>query len=207
MSGASKKNTLEKILQAAQNEFSTAGFDCASIERIAREANVTKQLIYHYFQTKDQLYKRTLESLAVSMELPLDAELYRQLNPSEAMTLVIKRITEEYVKHSSYATLTLDQSLHRGAHITEQSQFIPNMRYINSEIVQPILERGMQASEFSADLDTRFIYCLVFHIASGCFLNSTVMSQTVDVDFDSAAGIEEWRIAATDFVLHALRND
>lgn len=206
MTSESKQNTLENILLAAQHEFSVAGFDGASIERIAREANVTKQLIYHYFQTKDQLYKMTLESMAGSMALPLDADVYRQLAVDEAMALVIRRITEEYVKNASYAALTLDQSLHHGAHITERSQFIPNMRFVNAEIVQPILERGIRAGEFSPELDTRFAYCLIFQIASGCFLNSNVMSQTVDVDFDSEAGIEEWRMAATDFVLHALRN-
>src|SRR5690606_16501785 len=168
MTSESKKNTLENILLAAQHEFAVAGFDGARIDRIAREASVTKQLIYHYFQTKDQLYKMTLESMAGGMELPLDVEIYRQLNASDAMALVIRRITEEYVKHSSYATLTLDQSLHHAAHITERSRFIPNMRYINSEIVKPILERGVQTGEFSPDLDTRFTFSLIFQIAAGC---------------------------------------
>jgi AcrR family transcriptional regulator len=195
--------TLERILQAAQNEFSTKGFDGASIEHIAREANVTKQLIYHYFQTKDQLYKMTLESVAGGMAIMLDPDDYRAISALDALTLIVNRVIDEYIKNPSYAALTLDQGLHHGAHITERSRFIPNTRRFIDEIVKPILERGVAAGELRTGLDAGIVYWMIFHSASGCFHNAKVMSQTTHIDFNTDAGIALWRAAAIDFIVHA----
>jgi AcrR family transcriptional regulator len=198
--------TLERILQAAQKEFATRGFGGASIETIARDANVTKQLVYHYFQTKDRLYKATLESVAHGVEVLLDPEIYRSLNAVEALTLIVNRIVDENVENPFYAALELDQGLHQGAHITGSNRYIPiTIRFID-EIIRPLVERGIASGELRSGLDAELVYWLIMHAATGCFHNSTVMSQTTDMDFDSTAGISTWRNAAIDFILHALCN-
>ena len=201
-----KVNTLERILLAAQNEFSNKGFDGANIEHIAREANVTKQLIHHYFGNKEQLYKMTLESVADGAQTLIDLELCNTLGALDALLLVANRIIDEYLKHPSYAALTLDQGLHQGAHITERSRFIPTTRRFIDEVINPLLQRGIAAGELRADLNPGLVYWLIFHSASGCFHNARVMSQTTGIDFHDQAGIAIWRAAATDFIAHALRN-
>lgn len=200
-----KVNTLERILRAAQNEFSSKGFDGANIENIAREANVTKQLIYHYFDNKDQLYKMTLESVADGVQVLIDPDVCNSLGALDALLLVANRIIDEFMKHPSYAALTLDQGLHHGAHITERSRFIPNTRRVIDEIISPLLKRGIAAGELRADLNPGLVYWLIFLSASGCFHNTSVMSQTTGIDFHDEAGIAIWRAAATDFIAHALR--
>ena len=44
------------ILAAATEEFASAGFAGGRVERIAKSARVNKQLIFHYFRSKDDLY-------------------------------------------------------------------------------------------------------------------------------------------------------
>ena len=46
----------EAILKAAASEFGAVGFSGGRVERIARGAGVSKQLVFHYFKTKEQLY-------------------------------------------------------------------------------------------------------------------------------------------------------
>jgi len=54
--------TRKKIMEAARDEFAARGFAGARIESIARRAGLSKQLLYHYFVSKEALFEETLES-------------------------------------------------------------------------------------------------------------------------------------------------
>ena len=51
----------ERILAAAQEEFGRYGFAGARTERIARAANVNKQLLFYYFGSKAGLYQAVVK--------------------------------------------------------------------------------------------------------------------------------------------------
>jgi TetR/AcrR family transcriptional regulator len=51
------------ILDAAVAEFSGHGYHGARIERIAASAHVNKQLIFHYFESKNGLYEAVVSGL------------------------------------------------------------------------------------------------------------------------------------------------
>lgn len=48
--------TVVKILEAAIEEFAQKGFEAASTNKIAERANVAKGLLFHYFESKENLY-------------------------------------------------------------------------------------------------------------------------------------------------------
>src|SRR5262245_11749501 len=52
----------ERILAAAQEEFSEHGFAGARVERIAQRAGLNKQLISHHFGGKQALYDAVLRA-------------------------------------------------------------------------------------------------------------------------------------------------
>ena len=56
------------ILTAAEREFSAAGFSGGRIERIALAAGVNKQLLFHYFGSKEGLFIAALEVLLSTLE-------------------------------------------------------------------------------------------------------------------------------------------
>lgn len=49
------QNAREKILQTAVKIFAEKSFEGSRIDEIAREANVTKSLIYYHFKSKDEI--------------------------------------------------------------------------------------------------------------------------------------------------------
>ena len=53
--------TRQRILEAATQEFARKGFDGARIDDIARQATANKQMLYHYFGNKDDLFTKVLE--------------------------------------------------------------------------------------------------------------------------------------------------
>ncbi|MBN9477161.1 MAG: hypothetical protein ABS43_00900 [Bordetella sp. SCN 67-23] len=50
------EKTRRAIVDAARHEFSHKGFASARMESIARAAGVTKELIYHYFRGKEDIF-------------------------------------------------------------------------------------------------------------------------------------------------------
>lgn len=51
------------ILQAAQKEFGEQGFDRGSIRAVARRARVNPALVYHYFESKDDLFRESVRRM------------------------------------------------------------------------------------------------------------------------------------------------
>jgi TetR/AcrR family transcriptional regulator len=58
------------ILAAAEREFAAAGYSGGRIERIASSAGVNKQLLFHYFGSKDGLFLSALTALLARCEPP-----------------------------------------------------------------------------------------------------------------------------------------
>ena len=56
------------ILEAARREFAAAGFAGARIERIAASAAVNKQLLFHYFDSKEGLFTAAVGQLLEQLE-------------------------------------------------------------------------------------------------------------------------------------------
>ena len=56
------------ILAAAEDEFALAGYSGGRIERIAHAARVNKQLLFHYFDSKDGLFIVALEAMLARAE-------------------------------------------------------------------------------------------------------------------------------------------
>jgi len=70
-----KERKRQAILQAAQDVFLSEGYELSSMDRIASQAQVTKQTIYRYFSSKVDLFKATLEQMGESSELGFLASL------------------------------------------------------------------------------------------------------------------------------------
>lgn len=49
--------TRRKIVRAAVKEFTDCGYEGTTISKIARRAGVSKQLLSHYFSTKEKLFR------------------------------------------------------------------------------------------------------------------------------------------------------
>jgi AcrR family transcriptional regulator len=68
--------TKARIFDAATAEFAAYGIAGARVDRIARNANANKQLIYAYFGDKRQLFQQVLEKvmLDVADAVPVDMD-------------------------------------------------------------------------------------------------------------------------------------
>jgi AcrR family transcriptional regulator len=53
----------DRILGAAETVFARFGYRRASMDQIAEEAGLTRQAVYHYYRTKEALFRAVVETL------------------------------------------------------------------------------------------------------------------------------------------------
>ncbi len=61
--------TRERIVEVAVETFAQHGFSSTSMRKIAGAADVTPPAVTHHFRSKEGLYLRVLEEIALSLEL------------------------------------------------------------------------------------------------------------------------------------------
>lgn len=86
-----QKQRKEALLKTALKEFAEAGYEQASTNRIARDAGISKPLMFHYVGNKQQLFLFVYEYFS---DL-LNKEYYRQLDRTEPD--LIKRLHSAYL--------------------------------------------------------------------------------------------------------------
>jgi TetR/AcrR family transcriptional regulator len=104
MSSQSRKaNLRERIYRQALKEFSKNGFAGARVDQIAKKARVNKQLIYYYFESKENLFRVVIESVWETAGVV-------ELAPLEAGDAV-RYWSEFYFKYPEWARLLLWEGL------------------------------------------------------------------------------------------------
>lgn len=196
--------TLERILEKARDAFAEHGFDGAKLDSIARAAEVTKQLVYHYFKTKEELYGVVLDRVSDEVLAMLDGPDYDRLAPEDAVRALIERIIRAYAERPYMVGMTVDQDLHKGEHVSRRSKYMPSVRAFIADRVAPMLERGVEQGVFRPGLDPHLFYWSVFALASAAFTQSWAMSQSSGIDFTQTEGIDRWRDHVIGFTLPAI---
>tara|TARA_R110000824_G_scaffold19504_1_gene75372 strand:+ start:10393 stop:11037 length:645 start_codon:yes stop_codon:yes gene_type:complete len=197
--------TLDRILNAARDAFSVHGFDGAKLDSIAKSARVSKQLVYHYFKTKEELYGVVLDRIGADVHAMLDTDDYDKLTPQDAIAALIDRIIQNNIESPFLIGMTVDQALHQGEHVTRRSEYLPAVRKIIDGRIAPILDRGVEMGDFRSGVDPCLFYWSVFALATGSFAQNWSMSQTCGVDFSSERGIALWRDHVLALTLGGLR--
>lgn len=101
----------QQLLDAALDVFSTYGFNGASLDEIARLANMHKSNIFYYYENKEALYIEVLTSVLQKWISPFQ-ELQDELDPVDAITVYLQQkieIARQYPNASRLFALELIQ--------------------------------------------------------------------------------------------------
>lgn len=144
--------TQARILAAAKKEFAKSGLAGARVDVIAERAKANKRMIYHYFNSKDDLFQRVLEEAYVDIrtaEQKLDLD---SLTPREALERLVRFTWEYYLKNPEFLTLVNSANLHKARHI-KKSEVVERVSRRFVEMVGALLERGETSGDFRRGVD------------------------------------------------------
>lgn len=197
--------TIKRIIAAAREEFGSNGFDGTKVEHIARRAGVSKQLVYLYFNGKDELYSELLKVLTrAAYERLLEVD-FSMMEPERGIRTYIETVFNQFQTDPVVALVTLDQSLHGGAQI----RLTPEAKRMHEKLCQRLqiaLDKGRESGVFGAHVTTDALEFMTTIIVSGC-----VSSRGMFTRFLGRLGSDEedpaaYREYAVSFILRALRD-
>ncbi|HEY2659746.1 MAG TPA: TetR/AcrR family transcriptional regulator [Caulobacteraceae bacterium] len=199
-----KTDTIARLIKAARVEFAAKGVAQAKVESIARAAGVTKQLVYHYYESKEDLFSAVLDDASAQTMPKLVAMSFDHLSPVEALRALLQQVFEQYRSDPLLGPLAREGLRFHEEHRSPRNQFLELIPTLTAKF-QAILERGIQTGDFRADVDARASLAIAVLVFTGGFTNRSSMSVILGFDTASEEGMESWLGIASDFVLDALR--
>jgi AcrR family transcriptional regulator len=105
-----KRDRREAILRASLNLFAEKGFHGTSMRDIAREADITEGLIYHYFASKRDLFRAIIEEHSFLPLLRTLPDIAGQLD-LRALLIVLARGFFDVLRQNTQLTRLLLQEV------------------------------------------------------------------------------------------------
>lgn len=192
------------LLAAARAEFAANGFMGARVDAIARGAGLNKQLVYHYFGSKDVLYRAVLENVYAEIREQERALSLGDLAPRQAMVKLVGFSFDYLAAHPDFIALLNDENGQGGRHLAT-SRSIHEMHSPLIELIRRTLRRGAALGAFRRGVDALQLYISIAGLAYFYFSNNRTLSAIFDRDLGEAQAIAARRRHVIDFVMSALR--
>ncbi len=199
-----EQTSRDLLLAAAHQEFASRGFEGARVDTIAAVAGVNKQLVYHHFGNKDDLYAKVLERAYDGIrerERSLDLG---QLKPAAAMRRLIEMSFDYLAENRDFVFLLTDENLHRGKHLKQ----IVNLQRLNTPLLgtlDDILKRGAEEGLFRKGMDPLQVYISIAGLGFFYFNNIYTLSAIFGRNLDGAAEVAVRRRHVVEMMMSALR--
>lgn len=193
-----------RLLQAATKEFAAKGLEGARVDKIAKQAGVNKQLVYHYFGNKEGLYLRVLEETYAAMTEAKKSLNLRELSPPEAVERLVDFTFEFYVNNRDFVALLNDENIHEARHL-RQSMKIHAMYSGLLGMIEDMLRRGERDGSLRPGLDTVQFYITLSGMCYFYFANVNTLSVVFDRDLTTEEAVKTRRQHIIDTVMASVR--
>jgi TetR/AcrR family transcriptional regulator len=196
--------TRQKLLDAATLEFAARGLEGARVDQIARRAGANKQLVYHYFGNKDQLYTAVLEDSYTRFRAREQVLTAGRLAPAEAISKLVNVLFDSFLALPEVVSLIADENIHRARHVRGSSKIKALHSHLLS-LIGRIIEDGEQQGVFRKGIDPLRLIISILGLCNIYVSNNHTLSAVYGRDLSQSREAERWRAHIVDFVSHALR--
>jgi TetR/AcrR family transcriptional regulator len=192
-----------KILDAARVEFVAYGLSGGRVDRIAEQSGVNKNLIYHYFGSKDALYLAVLERIYADLRARQQDQDLRDLPPVEGMKRLVSSTFDHFVATPDLIRLMSIENIHFGEHLKRSRSIKPLYRGL-LDTIQVLLKRGQDEGIFRPDVDPVDLYMSISGLAYFFLSNQHTLSWLLDRDLAARRRVLKRRQHVVEMVLSYL---
>jgi TetR/AcrR family transcriptional regulator len=195
--------TRARILDTARVEFVTHGLNGARVDRIAEQSGVNKNLIYHYFGSKDDLYLEVLEGIYAGLRARQEDESLRGLAPGEAMAKLVANTFDHFTATPDLIRLMSIENIHYAANLKRSASVKPLYRGL-LDTMEHILKRGQAEGLFRQNVDAVDLYLSISGLAYFFLSNQHTLSWLLDRNLVARQRVETRRQHVVQMVLSYL---
>jgi len=195
----------ERLLKAGVKLFAARGPDGATVAMIAREAGLNRRMLYHYFGTKEGLYRAVIRH-AYGQITSVDVALIDTLLPAEELLeRMIRAYHEFFIAHPEVVRLLAWENLREGRSARELE-----LSTFKAPIVQALrvaLARGKREGRFRADVDEKQLLISCMALSFFYFSNRYTVSRALGFDLLSRRAVERRVRHVVSLLLDGIRAD
>lgn len=170
-----------RILQIAANEFARKGYDGARVDEIVRRSKVSKNLIYHYFDSKDALFVAVLERAYTKLRKRQQSMGLERSDPIEGISKPVIDSFKYWEQSKHFIAYLNSENFYNAKHI-KNSKVIRGTYPALIESIRSVLRRGEEQGVFRSGVDPIDLYISISALGYHFFSNQNT--------FWSAAGTE-----------------
>lgn len=108
-----REQSTKKILDAALQLFANEGYHATSVSKIAKQAGVSKGLMYNYYHSKEDLLKAIIHQ-AIKQGEEAISELMQAKTAQEKLEFIINYSFSWFTEHEQYAKMIMSLSIQIG---------------------------------------------------------------------------------------------
>ncbi len=105
------KNTRDRLLAVALEQFAERGFDGVSIAGIADVLGLSKQALLHHFESKEKLYGEVLDGISRAFQERIEATDASGRDDTEAITALLTALVQDHRQHPQQTRLLMRELL------------------------------------------------------------------------------------------------
>jgi TetR/AcrR family transcriptional regulator len=192
-----------RILEAARIEFVSHGLSGGRVDRIAEQSGVNKNLIYHYFGSKDALYLAVLERIYADLRARQQDQDLRGLPPVEGMKRLVGSTFDHFVATPDLIRLMSIENIHYAEHL-RTSRSTKSLYSGLLDTIRILLKRGQEEGVFRANVDAVDLYLSISGLAYFFLSNQHTLSWLLDRDLAAKRRVQKRRQHVVEMVLSYL---
>jgi AcrR family transcriptional regulator len=111
MTVSEERGTRARILEVAEDFLGERGYDGTRLHLIAQRVGIQKASLFHYFPSKEDLYRAVLDEGFGETEQTITQVLETQAEPREKIRLLVEKYVDIVAAHPQRTKIFLRQSL------------------------------------------------------------------------------------------------
>ncbi|MEZ5277001.1 MAG: TetR/AcrR family transcriptional regulator [Opitutaceae bacterium] len=197
-----KTDTRGRILSAAMDLFAAHGFHGTTVDAIVQAAEVNKRMVYHYFGSKEKLYKAALVEIYKRLSL-LEVETFRHSDDIEENFREIVALYFDFLRaNPDFTRLVLWENLNEGRGLKSARPQLTKNPVLH--LLDRALKRAKAKGVVRREIHARH---LLIHLIALCQIytsNRHTLSQALGMDLGSPRVLREGKKQAIDLLLNGI---
>lgn len=193
----------DAILTAATSEFSELGFDGARVDRICKRSGVSKNLVYHYFGGKEELFIEVMRNMYSKFRARQQSLDLSGLGPMEGMHALIAHTFKHLLESPEVIGLLNTENLHKAKHIRKSSE-ITSMYLPLIEKIEALLAQGQTEGIFREGIDPVDLYISISGLGYFYISNQHTLSIVLSADLMEPSRVDQRLEHMTEVIMRFL---
>jgi TetR/AcrR family transcriptional regulator len=198
------ERTRAALLEVATEEFANKGYAGARVDEIVQRCGVTKNVLYHYFESKEQLFVEVMELAYERMRKRQNEWSFAELEPEEAIAKLTIYTFEHFRDEPQIIRLLNSENLYKAKHI-KMSRKIPDLYNPLLSVISDVLAKGRAAGRFRDDVDVADLYITISGLSYFYLSNQYTLGHVLRQDLMDEKRLKQREKHIVDVVLGYLR--